>query len=688
MKDQYERWKKMTYLANLFARVKRSDPINPNNLKGAYDWICGGPLNARKYFSHRCSFQFRSEREDKAYPDDLLEAVISASHKASMAKPGMRESVLEKNIQTFSNAIGLNALEQEILGFGVRLRMDITLKSIIDTFLSDPLSLVATALKRTRHEIEREALPGRNLQSLGIFTFGSACNFDHYSLPDCFQLGYVMDVALRPPLKNIEKMRSAILKKADKSLLKWEDYDHIDDYRNLALKVMEGALKNQTKGVNILLYGAPGTGKTEFSKVLAKRLKKTLYSISCQDDSGESANSKERLASLAIAHRLLVGSENAIVLFDEMEDILGKYERADMPFMPSQGHSKGYLNSVLETSPVPVIWTCNSTRDFDPALLRRMTVTIELKVPPRKARARILKRTLKKKCARLSDEAIEKFANEFEVAPALAENAVIAASLAGGGEAEMRLALKGLDKLVNNRSHKNVEPLPKNWFMPGLVNSNPPLFDLSGKILAKNVKRNFSLLLYGPPGTGKSAYVRHLAESMGMEVLHRRASDLLSMWVGGSEKNIAQAFENAVDEEAFLIFDEADSLLQSRSGAHRSWEVTQVNEMLTWMESHPLPFACTTNLLTAIDPAAMRRFTFKASFNYLTAKQSADAFEFFFKLKPPAALSSLTMLAPGDFSVVKKKAEILGCMDDADELLEMLKAECEIKPDKGKRAGF
>ena len=63
----------------------------------------------------------------------------------------------------------------------------------------------------------------------------------------------------------------------------------------------------------------------------------------------------------------------------------------------------------------------------------------------------------------------------------------------------------------------------------------------------------------------------------------------MSMWVGGTERNIADAFAEARDAEAFLVFDEADSLLADRRLAERHWEVSQVNEMLTWMESHPYP---------------------------------------------------------------------------------------------------
>jgi len=55
------------------------------------------------------------------------------------------------------------------------------------------------------------------------------------------------------------------------------------------------------------------------------------------------------------------------------------------------------------------------------------------------------------------------------------------------------------------------------------------------------------------------------------------------MWLGESEKAIAAAFEEAADLRAFLVLDEVDSLLRDRRAAQHSWEVTQVNEMLTQM---------------------------------------------------------------------------------------------------------
>jgi hypothetical protein len=101
-----------------------------------------------------------------------------------------------------------------------------------------------------------------------------------------------------------------------------------------------------------------------------------------------------------------------------------------------------------------------------------------------------------------------------------------------------------------------------------------------------------------------SRRARHLAERLDLDLVEKRFSDLSSMWLGESEKAIAAAFEEAADLRAFLILDEADSLLRDRAAAHHSWEITQVNEMLTQMERHPYPFACTTNAPELLDTAA------------------------------------------------------------------------------------
>ena len=228
---------------------------------------------------------------------------------------------------------------------------------------------------------------------------------------------------------------------------------------------------------------------------------------------------------------------------------------------------------------------------------------------------------------------------------------------------------------------------PPPRFDLGLIQSDTDPADLAER-LVRNAERAFSLCLQGPPGTGKSAFTRYLAERLGLEVLQKRASDLLSPWVGETEQQIAAAFAEARDTQAFLIFDEADSLLGRRRSAHRSWEVSQVNEMLTWMESHPLPFACTTNFGEHLDPATLRRFVFKVRLDYLAPAQVEEAFRAYFALPPPDGVTNLAALTPGDFAVVHRKAWFLGKHGEPEALADMLRAECDAKPDRPRPIGF
>jgi hypothetical protein len=88
------------------------------------------------------------------------------------------------------------------------------------------------------------------------------------------------------------------------------------------------------------------------------------------------------------------------------------------------------------------------------------------------------------------------------------------------------------------------------------------------------------ICLYGVPGSGKTAYAHYLANEIDRPLLVRRGSDLLSKYIGETEKNLAAMFKEAEADNALLLLDEADSFLRDRTGAYRRWEVSQVNELL------------------------------------------------------------------------------------------------------------
>lgn len=487
--------------------------------------------------------------------------------------------------------------------------------------------------------------------------------------------------AVAPELADTFGNMSVDVKDIDQSLfpscldtdLTVESYPHVLTEITRAEAIIDRSVKAKTKGINLMLWGLPGTGKTELALAMAKKNGWDLKVIGDSSNQDMTEKSRaQRLTSLKIAMKLYQNSDNVVLLFDEIEDLF-KYD-ANAVF------SKAFINRIIETTPVPIIWTTNRLFELGSAVLRRMTYNIGFEVPPSSARKKIWKGYTDKYGVDLSDQIIDELAMNYDIAPALINNAVRIAKLADLSDQEaVADIVKSLDTLVRygeKRLFKPAEikdtPYNSDW-----VNSDINVTDLTEKLLRADPA--FSLLLFGAAGTGKSEYARYLAKKMGKRVLFKRASDLQSMWVGMTEKNIAAAFEEAKREEMFLIIDEGDSFLRNRETARASWEVSQVNEMLSQMENHTQPFVLTTNLMADLDPASMRRFVFKMEFKFLRPDQIEGIFEAYYGVKAPKKLLKLDCLAPGDFAAVRKKAKILG-ETDPNALHDMLLAEAELKP--------
>jgi hypothetical protein len=207
-----------------------------------------------------------------------------------------------------------------------------------------------------------------------------------------------------------------------------------------------------------------------------------------------------------------------------------------------------------------------------------------------------------------------------------------------------------------------------------------------------------TMLFYGPPGTGKTALARHLASALDKEIMVRRASDILRSFVGMSERNVARAFREAEREDAVLVIDEADGFLYSREMAVRSWEATLVNEFLTCLEECRCFAVATSNRREAMDPAAMRRFSFKVPFRYSGPRELELLY---LKLLAPLTgtepdeaflrrLAGEEGLCPGDFRTVRSRHHAFGGKAASHgDLLDELLLERKLKLEKDARTiGF
>ena len=486
----------------------------------------------------------------------------------------------------------------------------------------------------------------------------------------------------------------------------------IDDFPHLVkeLGVLQPYLKQSIatgrKGVNILLHGEPGTGKSQLAKILAVETGCDLFEVASEDEEGDPRVGPYRLRAFQAAQNIL-SNRNMMILFDEIEDVFNSggpwsdyrsHREFDAIFSPvnTSRSPKAWINRRLEENPAPTLWLGNAISGMDPAFIRRFDMIVKLPVPPRRQRQKIIRAS---SSDLLSDQEIERISAVDTLAPAVVTRASSVVSAIQGEIAQTDQA-PALELIINNtleaQGHQRIQRYDPNrlpeTYDPAFIRADA---DIEGIAAGLKTTKTGRLCLYGPPGTGKTAYGRWLAERLEVPLLVKRGSDLMSMWVGGTEKNIAESFRQAETEGALLLIDEIEGFLQDRREARHSWEVTGVNEMLTRMESFPGIFIASTNLLDSLDQAALRRFDLKIKFDFLLPRQSQALLESYcntLNLDIPdtalaARLGRLNNVTPGDFAAVARRYRFQPVCSAAD-MVVALEEECSLKENFKRPIGF
>ena len=177
-------------------------------------------------------------------------------------------------------------------------------------------------------------------------------------------------------------------------------------------------------------------------------------------------------------------------------------------------------------------------------------------------------------------------------------------------------------------------------------------------------EKGIRILFYGLSGSGKTNLAHYIAESLGKGIITKNASDILGMFVGESEKNIAKAFEEAKRQKKILLFDEVDSFFRERSYASQGWEITQVNEFLTQMEKFEGIVICTTNFRNIMDKAMQRRFHIMVEFKALKYEGVESLLgkyfpQFDFNDEDIRRISRFQSATPGDFGNLSSRLRFM-----------------------------
>jgi len=602
----------------------------------------------------------KGEFNKPAIRNTLREMLKAESH---LSKAAQVPSPLKENVDRLAKWVGLSSVEKRILELTVLLHTESLLENAGRSLRighKDVARVFSAVLDIPEGEIRCAICPTSILSLSGLISF---------SRDEDVHLKYLVDLISEHFSTTIindnadpTNLLRDIVKTSPAPTLVRESYAHVASSLDLLLPYLEQAIQSGRRGVNIFLYGKPGTGKSELAKVLAQHLDCPLFEIASEDSDGDPIEGERRLRSYRAAQGFF-SQGHCMFLFDEVEDVFNDGD-AGFGFKSTAQKRKAWINRTLEDNKVPTFWLSNNVRNMDPAFIRRFDMAIELPIPPQKQRAGIIREA----CQGMLDEAtVARIADVPSIAPAVVTRAasVVTTLRVGMPEVHAGAAIEHLISTTliaqGHRPLRKHDPtrLPETYD-PAFINADADLIAIVHEL---KIARAGRLCLYGPPGTGKTAYGRWLAMQLDVPIHIKRASDLISMWVGESEKNIANAFREAEGDGALLLIDEVDSFLQDRRGAQRSWEVTQVNEMLTQMESFSGVFIASTNLMEGLDQAALRRFDLKIKLGFLKATQAWLLLERMcdsLGLPAPApslqlALSRLDRLTPGDFALVVRQ---------------------------------
>ena len=493
-----------------------------------------------------------------------------------------------------------------------------------------------------------------------------------------------------------------------KDSLPWEFFGELAEKHGTVLKKMleanRAAAKNGKGRLNILLYGVPGTGKTSFAKALAHEAGLAAFEVFQGDDNGRGKSADARMTGIQLCNEQ-VEADESVMIIDEADELLrGNSGFSFFGFvMDGKSTEKGVMNSILDEMTVPAIWISNAAPSrMDESVRRRFDYSICFESLNVKQREAIWRNGIEKfELHGLIDDAdvpslaVKYLASAGGISIVL-ENVKKLAPEKKDVESMIALLMKQHCQLMESGTRGKFL-LAKDYSLKGL--------NIKGKVkldqvvtcvenYAKDVvcgdspdRPRMNLLLWGPPGSGKTEFVKYLGEKTGRRVIVKKGSDILGMYVGQSEQNIRDAFREAESDHAILLFDEIDGLLQSRAGASHSWEVTQVNELLQQMEEFDGIMVAATNFFTNLDPAVMRRFTFKLQFDFLDEDGKRHFFEHMFGTKLTDAeadeLRTIPNLCPGDFRTVRQSQYYLGGAVTNADRLEALRAESEVKPKDG-----
>lgn len=294
---------------------------------------------------------------------------------------------LIKNIERLAEVLALTNCEQDILAYAICANSEEVLTEILQNI--GEVSIVYMSQVLSRILGYKVPLIQQSLQKNGALVSSGLLKVTSYKdcISDRLELLDGLDEILFQKNLGPNDILDNFFTKSKQAELSLVDFPHMKPDVEILRPFLKGAIKKKEKGVNILIYGIPGAGKTELVRSLAKNLEMDLFEINVENSDEAPLSGQARFCAYQLCQKLL-SKKPSLILFDEIEDIFP--DQVFSLLLAKRETNKGWTNRALETNPNPAFWLCNSIDQIDKSYLRRFDYAFEMRIPPASVREKII----------------------------------------------------------------------------------------------------------------------------------------------------------------------------------------------------------------------------------------------------------------------------------------------------------